>query len=343
MVYEPALLQVQLEVTGLICNIDSNAVIRALVEGGVPTYWYAWNTGANSSRIDQLGPGTYALTVTDRNGCTATAETTISQPSPPTIQVETVEPACFGGKDGYFRLLVSNGAIPYRYSLDGQNFNGSSVFLGLGAGQYTAYVRDGKGCITAATATLNQPPPVEVSLPPDTTLTLGDSLLISATLLQAVEPVSYFWDGALVDSFRCADLPECSSIWIFPAYTNTFSVTVFDADGCSGKASIRIELEKPRGAFVPTGFSPNGDFNNDLLVVHGKSRQIRQVKLFRVYDRWGELLYEDQEFQVNDEQRGWDGRFRGQECRPGVYVWHLVVEYLDGYEQALQGNTTLIR
>lgn len=155
--------------------------------------------------------------------------------------------------------------------------------------------------------------------------------------------MQYQWSSALSDSLHCYDPPECSSVWVKPSYSNVYHLTVTDANGCQSDATVRVEVEKPRGVYVPSGFSPNGDGNNDLLLVHGKSRQILRVKLFRVYDRWGELVYEDLDFPVNTGDRGWNGTFRGADCPEGVYVWYVEVEYLDGFEQVLRGNTTLIR
>jgi gliding motility-associated-like protein len=118
---------------------------------------------------------------------------------------------------------------------------------------------------------------------------------------------------------------------------------VTDENGCMGIDIVKVNVEKPKGVYVPTGFSPNGDLENDLLVVHGKGRQVNRIVIFRLYDRWGELIWEDRNFAVNDVSRGWDGTFRGQECDPGVYVWTLEAEYIDGYIEQLQGNVILIR
>ena len=69
----------------------------------------------------------------------------------------------------------------------------------------------------------------------------------------------------------------------------------------------------------------------------------RNILIFKVFDRWGELLYEDQSFAVNQLSRGWDGSFRGQPNDPGVYVWVLEAEYIDGRRETLKGDVTLIR
>jgi gliding motility-associated-like protein len=126
-------------------------------------------------------------------------------------------------------------------------------------------------------------------------------------------------------------------------YSNTYRLTATDANGCTGTDFIKIKVEKPRGIFVPSGFSPNGDGQNDLLVVHGEGRQVREIIRFRVYDRWGELVWEDKNFQVNDLTRGWDGTLRGGACDPGLFIWVLEALYLDGYRAEHQGEVLLIR
>ena len=75
--------------------------------------------------------------------------------------------------------------------------------------------------------------------------------------------------------------------------------------------------------------------------MHGQTGTV--VKSFRVFDRWGELLFEDNDFAVNDINRGWDGTFRGEDATSGVYIWALTVEYEDGFEEDFKGHTILIR
>ncbi len=342
-VQQPEPLSLTLQSQPLICAGDSNAVLTALVIGGTPGYTYQWNNGATTAEIQNLSAGSYALQVTDQNGCVISGADDVDQPNALAVSVELTEPECFGGHDGRIRLLVMGGQTPYRYSLNGGPFGGSSVFIALGAGTYSLQVRDANGCVAGATALLGQPLPVQVSVGIDTTLVLGDSLLLSPMVNNAVGLTSFEWGSVLVDSFTCADLPDCEEIWVNPGFSNTYRLKVTDANGCMGKDEITVTVEKPRGVYVPTGFTPNGDFENDLLVVHGKSRQVRSVLVFKVFDRWGELIYEDQNFSVNDSSRGWDGSFRSQPCDPGVYIWLLEAEYLDGRIDLLKGDVTLLR
>ena len=342
-VQQPDVLQLSFQTEPLICSSDSNAVVIASVLGGTPGYTFQWNNGATTAEITNLGPGNFVTQVTDQNGCLISGSVLIEQPIAITISVETTDPECFGGLDGRIRLTVSGGTTPYRYSLDNSPFGGSGVFIALGAGDYAVQVKDANGCVASISVAIGQPLPVLVSVGIDTSLVFGDSILLSPTVNNAFGFTIFEWTTVLVDSFSCADLPDCAEIWVKPVYSNTFRVKVTDENGCMGSDEIKVTVEKPRGVYVPTGFTPNSDFENDLLVVHGKSKQVNKVLTFKIFDRWGELVYEDQNFSVNDNTRGWDGTFRGQPCDPAVFVWILEAEYLDGFTETLKGNVTLVR
>ena len=92
---------------------------------------------------------------------------------------------------------------------------------------------------------------------------------------------------------------------------------------------------------MPTGFSPNGDNNNDLLLVHGQNGV--KIKTFQVYDRWGEAVYVRENFDINDSSAGWDGKYRDQALNPGIYMWFLEAVYPDGFTEIKRGQTTLLR
>jgi gliding motility-associated-like protein len=259
------------------------------------------------------------------------------------VLAEFIEPDCFGEHNGRIRLEVEGGHIPYRYSLNGGEFGGSSTFIALGAGIYGLQVRDAVGCIISLMDTLQQPPAVTVLLPADTTIVLGDSLLISAIVSNVIGVGTYNWSNAYIDSITCIDQLLCEAIFVKPALSNIYRLTVTDDNGCTGRDEIEVKVLKPHGVFVPTAFSPNGDQINDLLTVHGLSRQVDKILIFRIFDRWGEMIYEDRDFKVNDLSRGWDGRFRDEFCDPGVFVWLLEAQYVDGYRETRQGEVTLIR
>ena len=87
--------------------------------------------------------------------------------------------------------------------------------------------------------------------------------------------------------------------------------------------------------FIPNGFSPNGDNNNDILYVRGI--WIEKM-IFRVFDRWGEMVFES-----NDPSIGWDGTFRGKKLDPDVYDFYLDVTCIGGLNSIIKGNVTLMK
>lgn len=91
-----------------------------------------------------------------------------------------------------------------------------------------------------------------------------------------------------------------------------------------------------KGIFIPTGFSPNDDHNNDILFVFsGKDVVSFQVN---IYDRWGNLV-----FQTSEKTKGWDGTYKGKKADIGVYAYQLQVKFKDGSEQTKGGDITLVR
>lgn len=342
-VSQPDLLTLKFQTRELLCAYDSNALIHTQVNGGIPGYQYHWSNGSTTDSLSHLGPGLYVLEVRDQNNCLSLDSVNIEQPNAMVVQLADTPPDCFGGQDGRIKMNISGGKTPYRYRIDDEPFGGSSVFIALSAGIYQLHAIDANGCTVSISDTLDQPVPIVVSAGIDTTIILGDSLLLTANVNNAFGMTTLAWSSVLVDSIQCVDMPDCETVVVKPPFSNTYRLKVTDEKGCMGKAEVRITVDKPRGVYVPTGFTPNGDFENDLLLVHGKSKQVKEVLMFKIFDRWGELLYEDQHFPVNMNNRGWDGNFRGKPCDPGVYVWMLEAEYLDGHRELLKGDVTLLR
>lgn len=122
-----------------------------------------------------------------------------------------------------------------------------------------------------------------------------------------------------------------------------------DGDGISDIDEININsdpfdacdpndngIECVNGVFVPTGFSPNGDSNNDIFsIVIGKD--VRSFT-FHLYDRWGNKM-----LMTSEKGFTWDGTYKGDLCNTGVYAYMLEVSYYNGSGELLSGNITLIR
>lgn len=336
---QPTILEVEFSTDDVDCFNSDNGSIQSIVSGGTPGYTYTWSTNAITASLESLPPGTYSLTVTDNNGCTTENQAEVLAPEPLTATVESEDVTCFGGRDGSLTFLPFGGTPPYIYSLDGINFTGSDIQIGLSAGEYAAYIQDANGC----SAFVGQ---YSIAEPDLLSVELGENLLIQYGEEVQLNPLVTNGQGTIVYSYNAEDsltlsCLDCPRPFANPTYTTNYELVIVDENGCTAEDLIMVVVEKDRNAYVPSGFSPNGDDLNDLLVVHGKD--ISKVRIFRVYDRWGEMVFEDADFDANDDSRGWDGSFKGQKMNPGVFVWYTEVEFIDGSVEVYKGNTTLIR
>ncbi len=343
LVAEPTPLSVAFETNDNLCNGDTIGSIETTVDGGTPNYSFAWSNGLDNEDITNLQTGQYILTITDANGCELIDTTYINQPVQLEGAFESEDVTCFGDQDGSVQISVEGGALPYNYSFGGSDFNGVTNVVGLSAGDYEVTIMDGNGCTWTSTASVGGPPAVEVDAGEDITIGLGETATLTATTNNAVGDVQLSWFAPYAGTLFCPqDSSEvCESPLTITQNTITYEVYAVDANGCEATDEITVTVEKKRPLYVPTAFTPNNDAVNSLLTVHGRTDT--EVKLFRVYDRWGNMVYEARDFMVGDLQTGWDGTFKGKMMQPGVYVWYIEALFIDGYEQGYNGQTTLIR
>lgn len=119
--------------------------------------------------------------------------------------------------------------------------------------------------------------------------------------------------------------------------TGTFNVclTVTSYDGCTDTKCKKVDADIHTALDLPTGFSPNGDGHNDILKVRGGGIETMNLKIF---NRWGEKIFE-----TNDQNIGWDGRYKGKLQEVDAYAFILTATFIDGTSATKKGNVTLLR
>lgn len=320
------------------CFGDVNGSITVAAEGGTGTLQYAWSSKENATTINQLKAGVYILTVTDANQCSIIKNYTIAEPTELQLGLDATDVTCFGLKDGTINVTVKGGTKPYQYSTNGTNFNGFAKLVGLSAGVYDVYVRDANGCINVESTTIDQPEKFEIDVIEDVKVTFGEEAKLKAVYKNNIGKVNLKWSAPSDDLLNCL---TCEEIIVKTKTTATVTVKATDANGCKAEDFATVFLVREKSIFVPTGFSPNGDGKNEKLVVHGKDNV--KILNFRVFDRWGEMIFEAKDLKPNDENNGWDGTLRGTNMPSGSYAWVVEVEYPTGEIEKTKGGTTLIR
>lgn len=318
------------------CNGVSDGSIGANVTGGFGRYSYTWSNGETKDSILDISAGDYAITVLDENQCEITGEITITEPEAVSIAVADLQNLiCNGDPTGSVTLAGSGGTEPYVFAIDDRAFQPAETFTNLPAGTYNFTIEDAQGCRDAVQASITQPPALTVEAGPDQTVELGYSVNLSALANEA--GVAFSWTPP--DGLSCTDCPSPS---VMPAVPTVYTVQVINGDNCTATDSLSINVTVNRPLYIPTAFSPNGDGFNDNFTVFG-GPGARVIRTLRVFDRWGNLVFEAQNVPLGQEQYGWDGRFNGEPLSPGVFTYLAEVEFIDDVVVLEEGDVTIVR
>ncbi len=323
------------------CHDSQDGSIEAAATGGTAPYSFSWSTGQSGESIQNLPAGLYTATVTDNQGCTTMADVSLAAPLPVDGKVTSFPATCFGDNDGRIEVDTALGGIPpYEYSLDGNNFATFPQFNFLEAGSYTLTVRDREGCIFETEVQVNQPEELIVDLGPDTTIRLGDEIDILAQVNDPLNLAIIEWEGLFPEA---CEVPDCLEQTIKPLETTRYSIFVEDNSGCQDEDEIVVNIDKRRLVSIPNAFSPNGDGENDVLFIGADENTVVQIDKFMIFNRWGETVFELQNFQPNDPGIGWNGTFMGEELDPAVFVYFAEVTFIDGEIILYKGDVTLVK
>jgi len=232
----------QMASTGATCN-QSNGTASVNASNGTGPYTYSWSPGGgNTQTINGLAPGMYTVTVTDANGCQTIDSVLVSSQGPSVTPTQT-NATCFGDCNGSASVTVVSGTPPYTYSwapVGGTNANAT----GLCAGNYTATITDGAGCVTTQTFAITQPAQLTMTTSGNITICNGSSTTISVTPAGGTGPYTVTWDNGL---------PNGTSNSVSPTQQTTYNATLTDANGCNTTQSITVDVSPaPVAAFSAT-------------------------------------------------------------------------------------------
>lgn len=311
---------------------------------------YHWTTVDGRLMDDDMplvevdAPGLYRLEVMDlATGCRAWDEVEVRSEIAvlqPEILSEPI--SCYGADDAFIQVLqVRGGRPPLAYALNGGAFGAQGAFYRLAPGDYRLRIRDAAGCETERVFRFEQPPLLQARLdapdilaePPG--IRLGDSLRLELQVnIPADEIASIRWTPDLCHN--------CLQASLMPLRTETYAATVTSVHGCVASAQLTVLVDRRPAVFVPSAFSPNQDGFNDVLTVFAGA-QVRRIRSFRIFDRWGENVFEAYNFPPNDPTYGWNGTHKGQPVKPAVFVYWLEIEAIDGESHLFKGDVTVLR
>ncbi|GAB3901095.1 T9SS type B sorting domain-containing protein [Spirosoma agri] len=202
-------------------------------------------------------------------------------------------------------------------------------------GTYVNHFTNSIGCDSVVTThlTVNQ---LATRISPDVMITQGDSaqLIVTATPTGAY---TYRWNST--ERLSC---PTCAQTWATPSTTTQYVVQVSDEGGICRQTKAVTVTVVPCGLQLPTAFTPNADQMNDHWIIKGNAC-VRQLRNVTIYNRWGEVLYHQENMALSDHNRCWDGQYQGQPVLEGLYPYTIQAELTNGDLTDYRGVVQLVR
>lgn len=285
--------------------------------------------------INPLNNTTYVVTGVSDHGCVKNDTVNVRVRQPFAMQVQPGDTICVGEQ----ARLGASGADEYQWTPNAGLDNSTSASPKASPAKTTAYMvigRDNDHCFAdTATVQVTVYPIPNVFAGQDTTVNTGSTVQLTATCSKDV--IAYTW--APTTGLSCAN---CATPSVNVKGTVTYRLTATNQGGCTASDDVTIaSVCNGNNFFIPNTFSPNGDGMNDVFYVRGKG--INLVHSLRVFNRWGQAVFEKRDFMANDPAAGWDGRINGKIADMDVYVY-IVEMYCDNSNIVpYKGNVALIR
>jgi gliding motility-associated-like protein len=238
---QPASLQVNLSAPPIPC-LGATTTLSASVSGGTLNYQFQLNGGPlQGNNSYSVSAGTYTVSVTDGNNCTASSVLNITSPTAVGISTSFTPVSCFGGQST-LTVNGSGGTSPYFYGINNGPLQSGNTFS-LGAGSYTVTVSDVNNCSTNSVVTITEPPAINLSLSSGTILCNNGTTNISAT----------GGGGSPAYQYQLNNGPLQGSN-VFTVGAGTYTVTVSDLYACSNSSVITIS--QPPILTISSVFNP---------------------------------------------------------------------------------------
>lgn len=303
---------------------------------------YQWSPAAGLSADNIASPMAlpaattdYSVTAKDNNGCTGKGAVTVIVPQAFTLSAKDNYEICKGENV----KLNASGANTYQWINTTSGLDNILVASPLAAPAvntiYTVVGYDQYQCYsdTVNVSVLVRPLPL-VNAGPDKEVVFGLETTLNATGNDVVR-----WNWTPADYLSCTNCPSPVSK---PYASMNYVVTGYTQYNC--KATDTVAVKAICGGdhvYIPNAFTPGNDGKNDRLTIMGYG--ISNVRSLRIFNRWGEIVFEKKNFNPNDYNSAWNGKLKGVDAPAGIYVYFAEMECSTGERFERKGTVMLIR
>ncbi|MDZ7876360.1 MAG: gliding motility-associated C-terminal domain-containing protein [Saprospiraceae bacterium] len=320
--------------TPSVCGENNGTLTGIVVIGGSSPLNFSIDSirFSSISTFDSLKSGNYKLVIRDSNGCTASKAFVIQYFDIAKItSVDITPPSCKGG-DGLLKVNATSNALPLIFSIDSVRFTSQDMFSNLASGIYSVLVRDTFGCVTKQNVVVPDP---KLPIIEEIRSSISECGQATASIsVKAKSPVSTVKYGL-----------DSSALQVENTFRNLkkgkYTVVVSDEKGCEVTADYTVQSNCD--LFIPNAFSPNGDGQNDYLSIFGNEADIEKILSFRIFNRWGNIVYNDPNIRLNDPTSGWNGKFQDRELPNDVFIYVIVAQMKKGEILEKKGEVLLTK
>lgn len=319
----------------LICR-DSPIYLHA--SGGTEYVWTPATGLSNDKIADPVASpkltSDYNIEVTDDLGCKNSRSLTVEVVQAASIQVNGDTAICAGepvplkatGEEIYQWIGTTDGLSDTEIPNPEAKPPESMIYTVTGSDKHNCFTD------TASVHIRVMPLPV-VSAGADAEIWSGESVSLNASGSNDVTQ----WNWQPEKYLSCYDCPD--PVCTAPAETN-YILTAKNQDGCLSRDTVFIKIDCAAShVFIPNIFTPNRDGVNDVFKISG----IAIIRHMVIYGRWGEKVFERNNFNAGDRASCWDGNFKGMESPSGSYVYFIEMECPTGGIFTRKGSVILIR
>ncbi|MEZ4994093.1 MAG: cohesin domain-containing protein [Saprospiraceae bacterium] len=330
--------------SGVSCVDASDGELLATVSKASGMVEYEWLLGGSvvgtERRLRNAAAGDYILRVVDDN-CISEIPVTLPAPDPLGVEALNIkDAACEGERDGAIVVAATGGTPPYIYRWSNNDFGNEIDFLA--AGSYTVTVTDRNNCMTVNSFNVSQPKPLEVTVvtePASNELGSDCNGSVRAMVTGGKEPYSYRW----------ININNSRENMVTGLCPGEYIVEVTDALGCFPVEGSGIVYDRTQPCFsTRTVITPDGDGLNESFIIFCADEY--PDNLLKIYNRWGELVYQKQNYDCTQNggecfkgRRGEDQDAAAEALPEGAYYW--ILEYRDnatGEDVILKGSLTIL-
>lgn len=292
--------------------------LQVTAGGGTQYQWSPASSIDNISsavvNINTRSNSTYRVLVSNQYGCSKEDSVRIRVAKPFSLSYQNLYTVCEGNE---VKLNVA-GATSYQWINNTGGLNSTTsnnpVVKTLVDIQYTVVGKDADNCFTD-TARINVKilPLPTVNAGPDVELLTGAPYQLQTSYSPDV--VAWKWDPA-----RHLSCQDCPAPILTPLEPTNYVLRVTSLNGCFGYDTVSVKLICSESRiYIPNAFTPDRNGKNDRFIISGYG--VKLVKYLRIYNRWGNLVFERTNFKLDDISAAWDGTFNGKPVDSGTYVY----------------------